>query len=345
MNMLKFIFSEDFLLNSINFALPIVFAAFAALISNKAGIVNINIEGSMSVAAVCGTLTSHFSGSWILGVLVAVVVGMAMSMVLASAALVLRTDSFLSGIALNTLATGLSVYILYSVLGTKGDSSIAPAVAIPDVSIPVLRDIPVIGKLLFDQNLLFWVAILLAFALVFLLKRTKLGMQIKATGFNPVAAESVGINTKAVKTKALLLCGMFAGLGGVYLSMCYLQYFSAGMVAGRGFIGIAAEAMGVGKPWLTALFAWLFGAVDYFAVGAQSVLDFPYELLNALPYTMTILALIIYAVINKQKIKNSFKNKGEKNKKQEEGKDNPSNPLDNEGEDKKAIKEELAQKE
>lgn len=297
--MLEFIFSESFLVSSVMFALPIVFAAFAALISNRAGIVNINIEGSMSVAAVCGTLVSHFAGSWIVGLLVAVAAGVFMSMLLASAALVLKTDSFLSGIALNTLATGLSVYILYAALGVKGDSSAAAAVAIPAISIPYLRDIPVIGKLLFDQSILFWIALLAAGLLTFLLRRTRFGVQVKATGLNPKAAESVGINTKIVKVKALLICGIFAGLGGAFLSMSYLQYFSSGMVAGRGFIGIAAEAMGMGMPWLTVLFAYLFGAVDYFAVGAQTVLSFPYELLNTLPYLMTVIALVIYAAVKK----------------------------------------------
>ncbi len=299
--MISFIFSEDFLVSSVMFALPIVFAAFAALISNRAGIVNINIEGAMSVSAVCGTLVSHFSGSWLLGLLTAMAAGVLMSLLLALAALKLRTDSFLSGIALNTLASGLAVYILYAVLGVKGDSSAAAAVAIPKLSIPVLRDIPVLGRLLFDQSLLFWLAILSAFFLSFLLKRTRLGTEIKATGFNPAAAESVGINTKAVKTKALIFCGLFAGLGGAYLSMSYLQYFSAGMVAGRGFIGIAAEAMGLGSPWRTALFSFLFGAVDYFSVGAQTVLELPYELLNTLPYLMTLAALILYAVAVKRK--------------------------------------------
>ncbi|MBQ0126351.1 MAG: ABC transporter permease [Clostridiales bacterium] len=300
--MTEFIFSEEFLQRSVVFALPILFAAFAALISNRAGIVNINIEGSMSVAAVCGTLASHFSGSWLIGLIVAMLVGVAMSMILAGSALVLRTDSFLSGIALNTFATGLSVYILYAVLEVKGDSSSAPAVAIPNISVPLLRDIPVIGKLLFDQSLLFYIAIACTAVLVFLLNKTKLGTEIRATGFNPEAAESVGINTKLVKTKALIICGLFSGLGGAFLSMSYLQYFSAGMVSGRGFIGIAAEAMGAGKPVLTALFSLLFGAVTYFSVGAQTVIAFPYQILNTFPYIMTLIAMIIYAVINKNKL-------------------------------------------
>lgn len=297
--MTNFLFSETFLTSSVTCALPILFASLAALISNRAGIVNINIEGSMSVAAVCGTLVSHFTQSWALGLIVAILTGIAMSMLLAGSSIVLKTNSFLSGIALNTLATGLSVYILFSVLGVKGDSSSAVSVAIPKLSVPYLRDIPVIGKLLFDQSILFWIAILSAVVLSVLLDKTSLGTRIKATGLNPEAARSVGINTNVVKTQALAICGALAGFGGAFLSMSYLHYFSAGMVAGRGFIGIAAEAMGMGNPWLTMLFAYLFGAVDYFAVGAQTVLSFPYELLNTLPYIMTIMALVFYAVAQK----------------------------------------------
>lgn len=290
--MLEFIFSESFLTSSITFAIPIIFAGFAALISNKAGIVNINIEGSMSVAAVCGTLVSHYTSSVLLGLLCAVLVGIAMSMLLAFSALKLKTDSFLSGIALNTLASGLSVYILYSVLGVKGDSSAAASKVIPNLNFPFFP---------LNQNIMFYVVIACAFGLSFLLNRTVLGARIKATGFNSTAAQSVGINTKTIKTIALALCGVFAGLGGAFLSMGYLSYFSSGMVAGRGFIGIAAEAMGRGNPWFTALFAFLFGAVDYFSVGAQTVLSVPYELLNTLPYLMTIIALVIYAVLKKRK--------------------------------------------
>ena len=110
------------------------------------------------------------------------------------------------------------------------------------------------------------------------------------------------MSTRRTRAIALMLCGMMSGLGGAYLSMASLGYFSAGMVSGRGFIGIAAEAMGAGMPIRTTLFALLFGAVDYFAVGGQTVLSFPYELLNTLPYLMTLLALTLYAAAhNKRK--------------------------------------------
>lgn len=301
--MISFIFSENFLNSSISYALPIIFAAFAALISNKANIVSINIEGSMSVSALCGALVSYYTQSWVIGLLAAIAAGIGMSQLLALSAIRLKTDSFLSGIALNTFASGLCVLVLYLVLGVKGDSSMAPSVLIPQIRIPLLSQIPVVGPALFAQNLLFYVAIISLFALLFLLYRTRLGTKIRATGYNPEATASVGIKTGRVQTISLVFCGIFCGLGGAYLSMANLGYFSAGMVSGRGFIGIAAEAMGAGKPVLTMLFSLLFGAVDYFAVGGQTVISAPYELLNTLPYIMTLAALLIYSVTNKKRLK------------------------------------------
>lgn len=301
--MISFIFSENFLNSSISYALPIIFAAFAALISNKANIVSINIEGSMSVSALCGALVSYYTQSWVIGLLAAIAAGIGMSQLLALSAIRLKTDSFLSGIALNTFASGLCVLVLYLVLGVKGDSSMAPSVLIPQIRIPLLSQIPVVGPALFAQNLLFYVAIISLFALLFLLYRTRLGTKIRATGYNPEATASVGIKTGRVQAISLVFCGIFCGLGGAYLSMANLGYFSAGMVSGRGFIGIAAEAMGAGKPVLTMLFSLLFGAVDYFAVGGQTVISAPYELLNTLPYIMTLAALLIYSVTNKKRLK------------------------------------------
>lgn len=297
--MFSFIFSEQFLISTILFATPIVFAAFAALISKKAGILNINVEGSMAIAALTGGLVSYATKSWFLGLLAAVIAGIIMGFILAFFAMKMKTDNVLAGIALNTLASGLTVYILYAVIGVKGDSSLQPSTLIPHIEIPLLSKIPLIGKALFSQNLLVYIAVFAVIALIFLLNRTKLGTHIKSVGFNEEAAKSVGIPTQRIKIIALIITGILSGLGGAYLSMVYLSYFSAGMVAGRGFIGIAAEAMGQGQPLMTLLFAVLFGAVDYFAVGAQTVLSFPYELLNTLPYLMTIVALIIFAIYKK----------------------------------------------
>jgi simple sugar transport system permease protein len=295
------VFTENFLSSSVWYAVPIVFAATAALISNKAGTLSINIEGSMSVAALAAAMVSHYSGSFMLGLLAALAAGVGMSMLLAFAAQYLKTDGVLSGIALNMLATGLTIYVLYVVLGVKGDSSTAPSTVVPNLHIPYISDIPIIGSIFFSQNALTYIAVAAVVAVSVLLKRTKLGMHIKAAGYNPAVARSVGIRVGRIRTYSLIMCGVFAGLGGAVLSQAYLSYFSAGMVSGRGFIGIAAEAMGGGMPYFTLLFAFLFGMVDYFSVAAQSMLNLPYELLNTLPYVMTILALVAYALIKKYK--------------------------------------------
>lgn len=307
--MFKFIFSEQFLISTILFATPILFSSYGALISKKAGILNINIEGTMSLSALAGGLVSYAANSWFLGLFAAIATGIIMNFIFAAFTMKLKTDNILSGIALNTFASGLSIYVLYMVIGVKGDSSLKPSVIIPDINIPLLSKIPIIGKALFGQNLLVYLAVLAVVFVVLLLNRTKLGMHIKAVGYNEEAAKSVGIKVNKIKIISLVFTGIFAGLGGAYLSMVYLSYFSAGMVAGRGFIGIAAEAMGQGNPLLTLLFAVLFGAVDYFAVGSQTVLSFPYELLNTLPYLMTIIALIIFAVIKKYSVPKDKKTK------------------------------------
>ena len=131
-----------------------------------------------------------------------------------------------------------------------------------------------------------------------------MGLLIKAVGYNPIAAKSVGISIEKIQLIALIIAGVFAGLGGVFLSMSYLSTYNSGMIAGRGFIGLAAEAMGAGQPLLTMIFAFIFGIVSAFAINAQTALNIPYELLNTLPYLMTILALVIYSISKLKKQKN-----------------------------------------
>ena len=298
------LFSEEFFYTSIQLTIPILFAALAALISNKAGILNINIEGSMSVSALIGALISFFTQSYIWGILGGIGTGILMGILLSICTHKLKTSSVLTGVALNIFATGFVVFLMYSILGTKGDTTSAPSYAIPYIKIPYLKDIPIIG-VLFEQNLLFYIAIISVISISTFLNKTKMGLLIKAVGYNPIAAKSVGISVEKTQLIALIIAGVFAGLGGVFLSMSYLSTYNSGMIAGRGFIGLAAEAMGAGQPLLTMIFAFIFGIVSAFAINAQTALNIPYELLNTLPYLMTILALVIYSISKLKKQKNS----------------------------------------
>ena len=303
MKIFEMLFSEEFFYTSIQLTIPILFAALAALISNKAGILNINIEGSMSVSALIGALISFFTQSYIWGILGGIGTGILMGILLSICTHKLKTSSVLTGVALNIFATGFVVFLMYSILGTKGDTTSAPSYAIPYIKIPYLKDIPIIG-VLFEQNLLFYIAIISVISISTFLNKTKMGLLIKAVGYNPIAAKSVGISIEKIQLIALIIAGVFAGLGGVFLSMSYLSTYNSGMIAGRGFIGLAAEAMGAGQPLLTMIFAFIFGIVSAFAINAQTALNIPYELLNTLPYLMTILALVIYSIskLKKQKI-------------------------------------------
>ncbi|HNZ77655.1 MAG TPA: ABC transporter permease [Bacilli bacterium] len=304
MKIFEMLFSEEFFYTSIQLTIPILFAALAALISNKAGILNINIEGSMSVSALIGALISFFTQSYIWGILGGIGTGILMGILLSICTHKLKTSSVLTGVALNIFATGFVVFLMYSILGTKGDTTSAPSYAIPYIKIPYLKDIPIIG-VLFEQNLLFYIAIISVISISTFLNKTKMGLLIKAVGYNPIAAKSVGISIEKIQLIALIIAGVFAGLGGVFLSMSYLSTYNSGMIAGRGFIGLAAEAMGAGQPLLTMIFAFIFGIVSAFAINAQTALNIPYELLNTLPYLMTILALVIYSISKLKKQKNS----------------------------------------
>lgn len=299
MKFFEMIFSQEFIVTSLQLTVPILFATLAALVSNKAGISNINIEGSMSVAALIGALVSFYTKSWFFGALAGVATGVLMGMLLSYCAHVLKTDSVLAGVALNIFATGFVIFFMYALIGSKGDTTDAPSSQIPYINIPFLKDIPIVGAL-FQQNLLFYIAIVCVITVSFVLKKTKLGVHMKAVGYNPIAARSVGINVERTQFYSLIIAGVFAGLGGVFLSMSYLSTFNGGMVAGRGFIGLAAEAMGAGRPYLCMAFAYIFGLVSAFSIEAKTVLNAPYQLLNTLPYVMTIVALLLYSLKSKK---------------------------------------------
>ncbi len=301
MNIWQLLTSNQFIGTCLSLSIPILFASLAALVSNKAGILNINIEGSMSVSALMGALASFYIKSWAVGALCGVASGILMGMLLYYCAHNLKTNSVLSGVALNIFATGLCVFVMQALLGSKGNTEAAPSTRIPDISIPFLKDIPLLGAV-FEQSVLFYLAVLSVVVVDVLLKRTKLGLRIRAVGYNPQASLSVGISVKKTQFTALVIAGVFAGLGGVYMSMAYLGTFNSGMIAGRGFIGLAAEAMGSGIPYLTMLFTFIFGIVTAFSISAQTALNVPYELLNTLPYLMTVIALVIFSVRNKKRI-------------------------------------------
>lgn len=295
MNIIGYIFSTDFVFMWIRVATPILFAALGASICNKAGVVNLGLEGIMLISALAGVLGSAFGGNLWWGILAGILASVVVSAVFAYFHLILKANNVLCGTAINTMATGLTVFVLQIATGEKGNSSSIKSFAFPDVQIPLIRDIPVLGSILSGHNTLTYLALLMVFLIWFLMYKTPLGLRMRAVGENPNAASSVGQNVIKIRFLAIILCGIMTGLGGMYLSMGYLTMFVRDMTAGRGFIALAACSMGQATPVGALISSMIFAFFDGLSNILQ-VLKIPSEFIQMLPYLATILGLTVYSV-------------------------------------------------
>lgn len=296
------VFSVGFGYSILRVTTPILFAALGALISDKAGVINIALEGIMLISALTGVIFSALTGSAWMGLLAAIVIGALIGIVLAYFSLNLRTDIILAGIALNLMAGGGTIFFLYLVAKDKGISTSLKSRVLPKLTIPLINKIPVLGPILSGHNVLTYVSLIAVIAVSYFLYKTPLGLRIRSVGENPDAAASVGVNVIKIKYIALTLSGVFAGLGGAYMSMGYVSWFSKNMTAGRGFIALAAEAMGAGTPIGTFLTSLLFGFADSLSNSLQS-LKIPAEFVQMIPYVATIVGLVIYATRKSAQVK------------------------------------------
>ncbi|QUI25043.1 ABC transporter permease [Vallitalea pronyensis] len=296
------IFSVTFGYAVLRVTTPILFAALGALISDKAGVINIALEGIMLTSALTGVIVSAWTGSAWLGLLGAIVIGALVGLLLAYFALNLKTNIILSGIALNLMASGGTIFLLYVVAKDKGISSSLNSKVLPTWDIPLIEHIPVLGPIISGHNVLTYIAFLAVLLIFILLYKTPLGLQIRAVGENEHAADSVGISVKKIKYIALTMSGVLAGLGGAYMSMGYVSWFARNMTAGRGFIALAAEAMGGATPIGTLLTSLFFGLADALSNNLQS-LRVPAEFIQMIPYIATLFGLAIYASSKKSRIR------------------------------------------
>lgn len=292
--LLRSLLSPEFGFAVLRVTTPLLYPAIGVAVSALAGAINIALEGIMLVAALSGVLVSGLTGSLPLALLAGLAAGVALAAVLGYFHLRLRADIILAAIALNILASGITIFFLFLVTGDKGTSSSLASQVFPPVHLPLLRRIPVLGPIVSGHNVLTYGALLSALLFYFLLYRTPLGLRIRAVGQNPEAAESVGIPVGRTRLYALLLSGFFGALGGLYLSMGYVSWFARDMTAGRGFIAIAAATLGGNLPLGTFLSSLLFGAVNALAIYIAS-LRIPSELIQTIPYVAALIALAVYA--------------------------------------------------
>lgn len=292
---LRSILSAAFVGSVIRVATPILLPALGGLISELAGVTNVALEGLMLIAALVGVVISTFTGNAWLGCLAGVACSVVAAILLAYFHLNLKADIILSGLAINIASSGGTIFILYLLTKDKGSSSKLASLSLPRIAIPVLDQMPVLGPMFSRHNVLTYVAVLLVFLIWVFLYRTRLGIHIRAVGENAEAAGSVGINVRRTRYIALILSGVMAGLGGINMSMGYLNMFQRDMTAGRGFIALAAVHLGNRRPIGVALASLFFGFADALSNQLGS-LAIPPQWVQMIPYAATVLALVVYAV-------------------------------------------------
>ena len=307
--MLKLFLTPDFFFSILRISAPILFATLGAVVGEKAGVSNIGLEGTMMVAALFGSLSTYWSGSWVVGLLVALIFGVLVSMLMGFFAFNLKTDIILTGVAVNMIGSGGTLFLVKVITNlTEGKplasttSLITKKLQIPAVEIPLIKDIPILGDILSGHCLLTYVAVILVFVTWVLLYKTPLGLNIRSVGENPNAASSVGVSVLRIKYIAIGFSGLMAGFGGAFMSMYYAMGWSLDMVAGRGFIALAAQAMGAGEPFGSMLAVLVFGFAQAAGIKISSV-GIDSNLVSPIPYVVTILGLVVFALVVRRRVK------------------------------------------
>lgn len=292
--MLDEVFIVGLLASALRFATPVMFAALGETVSQRAGILNVGLEGLMLVGAFLAALGAWWTGTPWGGLACAIAGGVALAAVHAVFAIILRVDQIVSGIGLIVLGLGLSGYGYRLTLGAKSPGPPIPSFATIDLG--SLADIPVIGPVFLKQHVLFYAALLLALLIHFFLYRTRWGLEVRAIGENPEAADSAGVRVRATRFGAALFSGAMAGIGGAYLSIAQLSGFVENMVAGRGFIAIACVVFGRWTPAGAVLAALFFGAAEAAQVRLQMLNpDIPFQFFVMMPYLLAVLFLVFFA--------------------------------------------------
>lgn len=277
---------------SLVLATPIVFGSLAGIVSERAGVVNLAIEGQLLSGAFAAALVASLTDSWIAGVLAAAAAGVLVSCVLALFAITYWVEQVVVGVVINMIVIGLTNYLYSALLATDPAKFNDPA-RYPSINIPGLSQIPVLGPLLFQHTVLGYVMLLLVPLMGYLLFKSRWGLRTRAVGEHPKAADTVGINVNATRWRNVLLSGVIAGVGGSFYTIGSVGAFSSQITSGQGYIALAAVIFGGWHPIYSALAALLFGfASNFQTFASQAGSQMPSELLAMVPYVVTVLAVI-----------------------------------------------------
>ncbi len=281
----------DWLQATLRWAAPLLIVAIGEVYAERSGVINMGIEGIMLFGALTGIAAGFYLNSLVLAVLITIVVGAVLGIIVAFLTVTRRTNQVVTGLMINMISLG-ATDALFSLMSETRQSRVA---TFPVIFPESMHTIPVIGPLLFAQPVSTWVALILPFFAGYILYKTRWGLNIRAVGDNPKATATAGLSVKKLKYQTVILSGIFAALGGCVLTLGEVGYFSAGnMVAGRGFIVMAACVVGGWDPIRTSLVCLAFGGADAAQLRMQTGNSIiPYQFLQMLPYIVTIFALTI----------------------------------------------------
>ncbi len=264
---------------------PLVFAALGELLTEKAGVLNLGVEGMMLIGAVTGFIFTVLTGSTFIGIMAAMVAGMLMALIFGFLTLSLMTNQVATGLALTIFGIGLSAFIGLSYIGT-------PIEGLKPIAIPVLSEIPVLGPLLFNHDALVYFSIALFVAVSLFLYKSRGGLILRAVGESHDAAHALGYSVILIRYLTVMFGGAMAGLAGAYLSLVYTPQWAENMTAGRGWIALALVVFATWRPARVLIGAYIFGGITIIGLHVQAMgLDVSSHLIATLPYIATIVVL------------------------------------------------------
>ena len=283
--------APSILASALRTATPIALAAYSGILAERAGVVNIAIEGMMLMAAMVGDLAMLYSGNIWVGVVAGVLAAGLLALVHGALSISFKTDQIISGTAINIFAMGLTGFFYKRFLATPTLSRPSPS-TLQAIDIPLLKDIPILGDVFFKNRPIVYTMLLLTFVIYYVLFHTPWGLRVRAVGEHPKAADTMGINVFKVRYISIFLSGLVAGLAGVWFALEQVGHFDMLMTNGKGFIGLAAMIFGKWNPLGALAAAVLFGLPEALQINlAMSLPNIPYQFMSMIPYILTIIVL------------------------------------------------------
>lgn len=307
----RYVFNLANLQGMLRLSTPVILSGLSALITSRAGMLNIAAEGMINLCTFAAVAGSFFLHSALGGVAVGLLAGVLVGAFFALFHLKFRANIVVMGIAINITSVSITMFLCRAIFKQAGAFSDPGIIGLAPIEIPILRSIPILGPILSGHSIITYIAWALIPLTTIFLYRTPWGWHLRAVGENPQAAETLGVNVERVRVLAMIASGVFAALAAIYLSLAHLQMYTDEMAAGRGFIGMSVNTFGGGQPTGVFLSSLLFGFIDTIGWRLQADRIMPPQFISMLPYVTTLVFLTIFTIRQQHAMKAALAKAGE----------------------------------